>query len=220
MSLLPCLEPSAPAQEALSRLMEPGDIPGLARGFSSWQALVALSSVEPRNSIRLIAGWLSTREAIWWGALCMAQLSKAGLMNGSDKAVLEKVVAWVKDPTDQARNAVGTPQHEVSPTPLSLLATAVALTSDNISPYSKHPIPGPSGLPHRLVAHSVLLASICWPDMDASSCLSHFIRIGLEVSDVKILWKPDALPPHPGLRQPPVLVARPARGLKNIWEDW
>lgn len=219
MSFLPCLEPSTPAQEALGRLMEPGDIPGLARGFSSWQAMEALSSADPRNAIRLIAGWLSTREAVWWGALCMAQLSKAGLLNNPDKLLLEKVVTWVKEPTDRNRDAVGTPQHEVQATPVSLLAAATALTSNNISPDPKNPVTGPSGLPHRLVAHAVLQGSERWPGGGRESCLTHFIQIGLEVSDVKILWLPDALPPHPGLRQPPVVV-KPPKGLKNIWEDW
>lgn len=219
MSLLPCLEPSTPAQEALGRLMEQDDIPGLARGFSSWQALEALSSADPRNAIRLIAGWLSTREAIWWGALCLAQLSKAGLLTDSDKEKLKKAVAWVSEPTDQNRNAVGTPQDEVKPTPVSFLATVIALTAGSISPDIKNPVVGPSGLSHRLVAHSVLLASSRWPSKDQDACMTHFIEIGIQVSDVKILWKPDALPSHPGLRQPPVVVKVP-KGLKHIWEDW
>lgn len=218
MSLLPCLSPSSPAREAFGRLMPAADFPALARGLDSWQALSSLTGADPRNAIRLIAGWLSTREAIWWGALCLAQLSKIGLLDSKDKARLEKVVAWVQDPTNQTRDAVGTPQDEVSPTPVSLLAAATALTSANISPDSKHPVAGPIGLPHRLVAHAVLLASTLWPDGDNSACLLHFIRLGVEVSEVKILWKPDALPAHPGLRQPQVVIQATTK-LKNIWED-
>mgnify|MGYP006278508579 FL=1 len=218
MSLLPCLSPSTPVREAFARLMPEAEFPALARGLASWQALSSLKDTEPRNAARLIAGWLSTREAIWWGSLCLAQLSKVGLLNQTDKAKLEKVVAWVQDPSNQSRDAVGTPQDEVSPTPVSLLAAATALTADSMSQDKKNPVAPPIGLSHRLVAHAVLLAATLWPDRDSSSCLSHFIQVGMEVADVKILWKPEALAAHPGLRQPQ-MVLQPTRKLKNIWED-
>jgi hypothetical protein len=33
---------------------------------------------DPRHAVRVIAGWLSTREAIWWGAICQSQLMSLG----------------------------------------------------------------------------------------------------------------------------------------------
>ena len=71
MSLLPVLAPATPASGALARVMDAADT--LVGGRYSGNALADWAESYPCLALRLIAGWLSTREAIRWLAPFQAQ---------------------------------------------------------------------------------------------------------------------------------------------------
>ena len=215
MSLLPVLAPATPASEALARVMNAADIPESGRGSAN--AVADWAESDPGLALRLIAGWLSTREAIWWSALCQAQLLKvAG--NPGPVPLLSAIIGWTCEPSDKTRAAVGAPGDRGDASPVAMLAQAVAFTTDNLSPVKNHPVPCPPGVAHRMVALSVLTAVKLWPGSNGGDCRQHFIELGLDVSDGKLPWTPDLAPSHPGLR--PVIVVPPRRTDGNIWENW
>lgn len=217
MSQLPVLSPNASAGEALARVMDPSDIPPGVAPLSSTSAVASLLKDQPRVAVRLIAGWLSTREAIWWAALCQAQIVKVGANPGPQNK-LKAIVAWVKDPEEKSWNAVARETGPADNSPVGILAQAVTLTAENISPVKEHPVTCSPGLAHRMAAVSILGALAAWPGPNRNECLHHFIELGLDVSEGKHLWAPNAMGSHPGLR--PGSQPTTPRGTGNIWEKW
>jgi hypothetical protein len=214
--MLPCLTPSTPASEAFLRVTEEASIPPLVQGLSSWQAADILAQSDGRNAARLIAGWLSTRESIWWGSLCLAQLAKADLLTASDRQILTLIKDWVENPSDALASMIFNGSEPLSANPISLLSVAVASSGGSL-PAGNQRVPGPVALSHKLVAHSVLQSADSWP-ANKDACLNHFIAVGMRVADQSVLWKKDALPAHPGLSRP--VVEKPVvKALKNIWEN-
>lgn len=214
--MLPCLAPSTPASEAFLRVTEEASIPPLVQGLSSWQAADILAQSDLRNAVRMIAGWLSTRESIWWASLCLAQLAKAELLTAPDRQLLTRIRDWVENPSDTLAAKVFNGSEPLSPTPISLLSVAVASSGGSL-PAGNQTVPGPAALSHKMVAHSVLQSADMWPG-NKDACLDHFIAVGMRVADQSVLWKKDALPAHPGLSRP--VIEKPvARALRNIWEN-
>jgi hypothetical protein len=217
MSLLPVLTPAAPAREALVRSVDSKEIPPDLGAVASIGAVTHLMGDNPRLLVKLIAGWLSTREAIWWSCLCQSQLLKVKEIPGPlDR--LKAVVNWVKEPTDANRDAVGKPGDGDS-SPVGMLSEAVAFCTTNISPAKDHPVPCPPGVVHKMVALSILTAANQWPGPNRKECLHHFIELGLDVAEGKHLWAEGAIPKHPGLRGNETPIPG-MRGSGNIWEKW
>ena len=218
MSLLPTLGPNAPVSQAYGRVGDPRDLPALVGGAECVKALPNLLLEQPNQAIRVIAGWLSTREAIWWAALCQSQLlTLAGYDQAGD--TLKLVVLWVLDPGEPARLAV-VKRAPVNENPsLAQLATAVTLTADSLSPFGATPVQAPPGLAHRMAAISIIAAANEWSSAEQKGCLAHFLEIGLDISECKYPWNESAVPKHPGLR-PRISLAPGKRKIGNIWEDW
>jgi len=217
MSQLAVLAPSTPAGEALARSADKADVPPEVGGMASAAAVGTLMKNNPRMLVRLIAGWLSTREAVWWGCLCQSQLLKVHQTPGPTER-LKAIVNWVKEPGDATRAAVGAPGDGDS-TPVDMLASAVGFCTDNISPSKDHPVACPPGVVHKMVALSILAAANKWPGPNRKECLHHFIELGLDVAEGKHLWAEGAVPKHPGLRGNDAFSTS-LRGSGNIWENW
>ena len=213
MAELPVLTPASPAAEALARAMAPG----AAEAGDSSAAAARLAADNPRRAMELIAGWLSTRESVWWGCLCAAQILKAGGEPGPGP-LLAKVLNWVKDPSAANRDAVGAILEIEGDTPAHLLARAISFTTDNMSPSKDQPVACPTPLAHRMVAMAALAAADLWPGPNRRECEDHFVDLGLDVSEGLHLWAKGAVALHPGLRK----GADPTtfRKTGNIWEKW
>lgn len=218
MSLLPTLAPRSPVAQAYGRLGDVRDLPPALCALESDRAIGPMTAENPRRAARVIAGWLSTRESIWWAALCQAQLMEIA-ENLVEPRILKAVIDWVRQPGEATRNLFNDPQMKPGSVPLGHLVTAVTLTRDSLSPVEKSPVACPTGLAHRMVALSVLAAADAWPEPGRAACLAHFLELGLDVSECKYPWSADPLPIHSGLR-PRINQFGGRRRLGNIWEDW
>ena len=65
---------------------------------------------------------------------------------------------------------------------MDMLAAAVSLTRDNISPDAKHPVAPMPGLAHRMTSLAILGASSPIPESYRQPCLHHLIELGLDVA--------------------------------------
>jgi len=216
MTLLSVLTPNSPASEALLRSVDKKDIPDDLGALASSGAVANLIQSNPKMLVKLIAGWLSTREAVWWGCLCQSQLLKVREIPGPLEK-LKAVVNWVKDPNDANRNAVGKPG-DTDSSPVGMLSQAVIFCTDNISPAKEYPVACPPGVVHKMVGLSILSAASLWPGSNRKECLFHFIELGLDVAEGEHLWADGAIPPHPGLRGGGSPTGLRSSG--NIWENW
>lgn len=215
MGVLSVLQPTAKAAEALGRVMDPRKVPAALGGLASSEAAQLLARENPRMAIRLIAAWLSTREAVWWGALCLAQVRKSNADIGSAEA-LRRVVAWVAAP--EAPNAEALAGDAEGLMPTALLARAVLLTRDNISPAKGHPVAPKSGMANRMTGGAILAALARWPAKSRKACLDHLVNLGLDVAECLHLWEERAITNHPGLRSVSSRAFLSTSG--NIWENW
>ena len=214
-ALLGVLGPRSRASAALARVVDPASIPAHIGGLSCHDAAALLARDDQRMAIRLLAGWLSTREAVWWACLCLEQILKWGGDIGSP-ALLTRVAQWVnlQDPAianELAAAALGQK-------PVDMLAAAVSLTRDNISPDVKHPVAPKPGLAHRMTALAILGASSPIPESYRQPCLHHLIELGLDVAECLHPWVEKAIPYHPGLRSESARAVLATTG--NIWENW
>jgi hypothetical protein len=215
MTLLPALDPRARASTALGRVMDPAAIPAAIGGLSSHDAAALLARDNPPLAIRLIAGWLSTREAVWFAALGLAQVRQAGADTGSNET-FQRVLRWVVQPDAGISRELGT--EALGQSPVSMLAAAVMLCGDSISPDPKHPVAPRPGLSHRMAAMAILSAASLWPASSRAQCLDHLVRLGLDVAECLHLWQEKAIPYHQGLRSESARTYQPTT--RNIWENW
>ncbi len=241
MPLLERLKPSSPSSEALGRVWNSSEFPPQLSGLNSTRAVGLLGKEDPGMAVRLIAGWLSTREAIWWAALCQAQLLKVNTQAGPREA-LDLIVAWVIHPDAKTGESLGKQDESADANPIHLLTLAVRLTEDNLSPAKDHPVSAPSGLANKLAGLSILTAASRWPGKNRKACLDHFVQLGLDVTEGEHSWDlketknakevrlaTEAKDTHdpqapagrklkPGLRPSNQKPAQ--RGSGNIWENW
>lgn len=218
MSLLPALAPHSPVALAYGRLGDVRDLPPALCAIESDKAIGVMSREDPRRAARVIAGWLSTREAVWWAALCQTQLLEMTEYQ-AEPGILKAVIDWVRQPGEATRNPFNDPQMKPASVSLGHLVAAITLTRDSLSPFEKSPVACPTGLAHRMVALSVLAAADAWPETGRATCLAHFLELGLDVSECKLTWQDSGIDMHPGLRPAPA-SGNGRRTLGNIWENW
>jgi len=129
MTFLNVLSPQIKASEAMSRVMDADRVPAAVAGLTSSDAAMVLAKNNPRMAVRLIAGWLSTRECIWWAGLCMAQLRKAGADVGAPD-LLHKIVRWVTHPLPETMKPLESAGESLRSGPIGLLASGILLTRE------------------------------------------------------------------------------------------
>ena len=214
-ALLEVLGPRSRAAVALGRVVDPASIPAHIGGLSCHDAVALLARDDQRMAIRLLAGWLSTRESIWWACLCLEQILKWGADIGSP-ALLARVAQWVNHQDQAIANELAA----LAPgqKPVDILAAAVSLTRENLSPDAKHPVAPKPGLAHRMAALAIITASDLLPASCRKECDHHLIELGLDVAECLHLWAEHAIPYHPGLRSESARAVFSTTG--NIWENW
>jgi len=174
MSLLPVLAPHSPVALAYGRLGDVRDLTPALCAIESAKAIGVMNKENPRKAARVIAGWLSTREAVWWAALCQSQLLEIpGIQPETE--ILKAVIEWVRQPGEVTRAPFNNQQMKPASVSLGHLVAAITLTRDSLSPVEKSPVPCPAGLAHRMVALSVLAAADEWPEPGRAACLAHFL---------------------------------------------
>lgn len=217
MPLLPTLSPNSPTREAFERMGEPA--PGLPSldGLDCLAAVGFLETKHPRQLLRLIAGWLSTRETIWWGALCITQ-DPSHRSGPFPKGALKAIADWVLDPTENNTALAGKASSLGGEGPANLLCQAITLTNHNLSPMAKESVTCPPGLSHKLVAHAILSTLDSWPGSNKNACYSVFVELGLDITEGKSFWEKRPEGTRPGLR--PLETETPRKTGGKIWENW
>lgn len=218
MSLLPVLLPSSPIALAYGRVGSVRDLSPAVCATESYRSIPVMMREDPRHAVRVIAGWLSTREAIWWGAICQSQLMSLGEAM-PEPGTLAMIIRWVQNPLEETRIPLAELAEKPESNSLGYLVSAVVLTADSLSPLVKSPVPTPGGLAHRMVGLSILAAADQWPLEGRAGCLGHFLELGVDISENLYPWDKDNPQKHPGLRTDPE-AGKKRKRLGNIWENW
>jgi hypothetical protein len=111
------------------------------------------------DAIRFTAHRLPRPEALWWGCLCVWEVSRPKPTPAAETA-LGSVIEWLKDPSELRRRHAEQAGHAAGmDTPAGLLALAVFMSGGSISaPKLPEVAPDPL-MTAKLVANAVLMAS-------------------------------------------------------------
>jgi hypothetical protein len=158
---------------------------------------VLLAHKKHAPAIDFLAHALPPREAIWWGCLCLQQVS-ASPLSPPEAAACKAAVAWVLEPTEGNRRAAQPPSEAAGPsTPAGGLALATLWTGGSLAPSTTQPNPKvppappvPPGpfLPARAVAGAILLASVKGEPTRIADTQRLFVELGMGVAEGRFVW--------------------------------
>lgn len=139
------------------------------------------------DAIRFTAHRLPRASAVWWGCLCVWEVSREGPAAATE-AALKGVIAWLRDPTEDGRRIAEKLADDAGiDTPVGMLAQAVFMSGGSITPPGLPKVePKPQLLPN-LVANAVLMASrTVQPEANLQR---QFLAIAGDVLEGRSHWK-------------------------------
>ena len=143
------------------------------------------------EAIGFMARWLTKRETVWWGALCLWQ-SRRPRMQLASEALLQSIVQWVLDPTEEKRQKVRTLSKEVKRTePVSTLSMALFASEGSISIPDQPEVLAPEDLTAQLIASMLRVVATRVPSYRRDEAYQQFLRLGLEVIAGSSHWDDD-----------------------------
>lgn len=146
----------------------------------------ALQSLEDggmaRQAVRLVAYGLPQREAVWWACMCVRHTAPVTLAD-PDRAALEAAEAWVRRPSDEAREAAALrAEGAETKSPEVWAAKAVAWSAASAMP-SDPRRRSPSGkVPGAAVVSAVVLASLRKTPTVSQAYLHRFLQSGRDIA--------------------------------------
>ena len=139
------------------------------------------ASGELLEGIQFMARWVTKREAIWWGAMCLWQ-SRRPQMSAPAEATLQGIVQWVLDPSDEKRYGVRENSRAVKATePVATLAMALFSSGGSISIPGMPEVEPAADATADLVAKMLRLVATRVPDYRRDEAYQQFLRIGMEI---------------------------------------
>ena len=167
-------------------LLEPG------QPLTDYLAILMKSKLF-KDAYSLLAVALRVREAVWWGGLCIRQ-SHGPIRASADATALRAALAWVLDPTPEARQRAAT-AGEAAGTDSACGCLALAAGEP---PVPLTPLPNaaprvrdadPSSLAAQLLRRAILLASVHGDPRVLGPYPEHFVKLGLGVASGEYSWK-------------------------------
>jgi hypothetical protein len=141
-----------------------------------------------RDAMHFLSGWLSRRQTLWWGCLCVWLVHRPE-WTPPREAALRAVVQWIQDPSEarrrQAEIAAGA---EGTRTPAGALALATFWSEGSMTPPGLPEVLPPPNLSATTVAEAVLLAANLGDPAKKAVLYRQCVRLGLEVAHGQIPW--------------------------------
>ncbi len=133
------------------------------------------------EGVQFMARWLTKREAVWWGAMCLWQ-SRRPQMSAPAEATLQAIVQWVLEPDEDKRYLVREKSRVVKATePVSALAMALFFSGGSISKPGLPEVEPDSDATADMVAKTLRLVAMRVPDYRLDDAYQQFLRIGMEI---------------------------------------
>lgn len=155
--------------------------------LASFQALLVEKDLYA-DAIRVSAACLPPAHVVWWGMLCLWSLARPE-PTPPFRAVLQAVLAWLREPSDQhRRNAEAAGRAAGITTPAGGLGLAVFLSGGSLAPAGQ-PAVGPE--PHlaaKTLSAALVQATQKLPPEQTSSCQAQFLAIAHEVAQGNLKW--------------------------------
>lgn len=178
--------------EALS-LLRPGMA---AREFFD----LLIDKQEYSAAIRFLPQVLSKRSAVWWGCLCLWQMTRPE-PNSEVEAALSAALSWVQDPCEQNRLAAEAPGRAATlKTAHGCLALATFWTGGSMTKPNLPVVAPPAHLTGKLVSTSLFLSAVIKEPFKFRRHYQKFLMVGIDVARGINRWTEDDAvnaPPEP-----------------------
>jgi hypothetical protein len=140
---------------------------------------------------RVLAHALPKRQALWWGCLCAWDVYRPQPPEAVNN-VLQAVVRFVLEPTEDHRRATAARAQEIGPNTLAgCLAMAAFCSDGSLAPPGLPCVAPRPFLTGRLVGVAVYLASVLNDPARYKDHLRQYLAVGIEVSRGTNLWTED-----------------------------
>ena len=141
------------------------------------------------EAIQMMARWLTKREAIWWGALCLWQARRPQLSPAAE-ATLRSIVQWVLEPSEEVRQVVRERLRQTKATePVASLAMALFSSGGSLSrPGLPEVKPAPDATAD-LIASMLRAMAATVPNFRRDEAYQQFLRLGFEVAAGESSWE-------------------------------
>jgi len=135
-----------------------------------------------RQAVRLVAHGLPAREAVWWACMCARHTASVTLPD-TDRLALEAAEAWVRRPSDEAKQAA-TMRAEAAAAKSPEVWAAIAVAWSGVSVPSSDPRRrSPSRkVPGTAVVSSVVMASLRNTPKASQVRLERFLQSGRDIA--------------------------------------
>jgi hypothetical protein len=127
------------------------------------------------DAFQLLAHGLDKQKAVWWACLCLWSQSRPSPPAAVD-AVLQVAVRWVLEPREENRQAAAALADPL--TPAGNLAQALLYSGGSMVGPESPVVPPPPLLTARMVAATVLLASLEGDPLQIDRRSRLFLRLG------------------------------------------
>jgi hypothetical protein len=147
------------------------------------------ASGELLEAIQFMARWLTKREAIWWGAMCLWQ-SRRPQMSAPAEGALQAIVLWVLDPNEEQRYLVREKSSLVKATePVSALALALYFSGGSISKPGLPVVEPEADATADTIAKMLRSIAARVPNYRQNEAYQQFLRIGMEIVSGESHWE-------------------------------
>jgi hypothetical protein len=134
-------------------------------------------------AIDFIAHALPSREAVWWGCLCL-QRTCGDKLEPWERRAFRITVQWVLRPDETNRAAAKQPAEVLGPASAAgCLAAAANQTGGSVGPPQGPPIPPTQFAPARAVAIAIKMASAKCPAPEIQDTQRSLIGLGMAIAE-------------------------------------
>lgn len=141
------------------------------------------------DALRFAAEYLTPREAVWWGVLCLWQVFRDDVPAGEER-VLRAVIEWVQQPDEEHRRTVEAAMRAADNSVIARnLALAAFCSGGSISLADQPSVAPPAGQVGSSVAAAVGMAARRVEPRLHEACLLHFLKLASEVSRAEVPWR-------------------------------
>jgi hypothetical protein len=134
-------------------------------------------------AIDFIAHALPSREAVWWGCLCL-QRTCGDKLEPWERRAFRIAVQWVLQPNETTRAAAKEPADVLGPASAAgNLAAAANQTGGSVGPPQGPPIPPSPFAPAKAVAIAIKVASAKCPPPEIQGTQRALVELGMAIAE-------------------------------------
>jgi len=140
------------------------------------------------DALRLLAGWMSKRKAVWWAAECVE--AACGGPSQAQAGLVAHARSWAREPTEEHRRAAMSAGASAQTNlPACWIAQAAGWSGGSLAPAELPAVPPDEHLTSQAVTGALLLAAVFVDPAKAQANYRLFVDKGKQVAKARFDWE-------------------------------